>query len=243
MNTFWASRAAAGLIAAIGASASAGVSHTTTFDNGPEGWSVNGWDIPDPAGGNPGAHLHWDDFVDTFGISLRNETDARFIGDYTARGPVRLSVDVDVTSITFFGGQVSRDLVVELRDYDNPPDFYPYVSVWFNLGTLPAPGSGWTTMGVDINDPNSAVLPAGWGGTGAEDPNTFEPTLPPDRTFASVLAGVDEILFTTYVPGFFYGFTNFDVSFDNVSIQLIPAPGGAGALALAMAGLGVRRRR
>ncbi len=229
--------------ATIHAAAFAGVSSVVTFDNGAEGWNLNGWDTPDAAGGNPGANLHWDDFVDTFGMSLRTDSNSDFIGDYTARGPVRLSVDVDVTSITFFGSQVSRDLVLELRDYDNAPNGYPYVSVWFNAGALPAAGSGWTTVNFDILDPTSAALPAGWGGYGAEDPNTFEPILPPDRTFASVLAGVDEIVFTTFVPGFFYGFTNFDIAFDNIAIVSVPAPGAAGVMALALAGAGLRRRR
>lgn len=231
-----------GAASMVGA-ASAGISHTVTFENGPEGWNVNGWDIPDAAGGNPGANLHWNNFVDTFGLSLRTDSNASFIGDYTARGPVRLSVDVNVTSITFFGQQVSRDLVLELRDYDNPPGGYPYVSVWLNAGALPAAGSGWQTIHFDILDPNSAALPAGWGGYGAEDPNTFEPILPPDRTFASVLAGVDEIQFTTFVPGFFYGFTNFDVAFDNIRIGVVPAPGAAGLAMIGLAGAGLRRRR
>jgi hypothetical protein len=96
---------------------------------------------------------------------------------------------------------------------------------------------------VNIDNPSSATLPAGWGGYGAEDPVTFEPELPADRTFASVLASVDEIRFTTYVPGYFYGFTNFDLRFDNITVAPGPVPepttlaGLAGLMTLA------RRRR
>ena len=54
--------------------------------------------------------------------------------------------------------------------------------------------------------------------TGDEDPVTFEPILPAGRSWTDVLAGVDRIEFTTFVPGFFFGFTNFDLSIDNVSI-------------------------
>ena len=72
-------------------------------------------------------------------------------------------------------------------------------------------------------DPTQTDLPQGWGGSGDEDPNTFEPILPADRTFADVLAGVDEVVFTTFVPGFFYGFTNFDLQVDNVSVRSVPA--------------------
>ena len=65
------------------------------------------------------------------------------------------------------------------------------------------------------------LLPAGWDGYGAED-STGMPYLPSDRTFASVLAGVDEVAFTTYVPGMVFGYTYFDVAVDNISISAVP---------------------
>ena len=81
------------------------------------------------------------------------------------------------------------------------------------------------TLGVTIDDPTATALPAGWGGYGAEDPVTFEPVLPAGRTFASVLASVDEIRFTTYEPGYFFGFTNFDLRFDNIVVASpVPEP-------------------
>jgi hypothetical protein len=64
-------------------------------------------------------------------------------------------------------------------------------------------------------------LPSGWGGTGAEDPDTFEPILPPNVTFAEVLSGVDVAVFTTLQPGFFFGFTDFDLRLDNITIARI----------------------
>jgi hypothetical protein len=186
-----------------------------TFDKGPEGWSINGFDEPTPTGGNPGARLHWDDFIDNFWVELRNDSNPAFIGDYTARGPVTLSVDVQVNYIRFFGTDVSRDLVLELRDYDNAGK-YPWVSVWTVLGNLEG-GMDWTTFSATIKDPNSEELPDGWGGTG--DENEFgEPRLPANRSFRDVLESVDQIVFTTATPGYFYGFTNFNLSVDNVSV-------------------------
>ena len=67
--------------------------------------------------------------------------------------------------------------------------------------------------------PSSTDLPQGWGGYGAEDPVTFEPILPPGVTYADVMASTDELAFTTYEPGWFFGFTVFDVRYDNVFVD------------------------
>ena len=90
--------------------------------------------------------------------------------------------------------------------------------MWANLGTLDGNGMPWTRFSADVTDALSDTLPAGWNGAGAEDPVTFEPILPAGRTWTNVLAGVDRIEFTTFVPGFFFGFTNFNLSIDNVSV-------------------------
>lgn len=224
------------------------IAGTTTFDNGIEGWGVffgnDGTlgDFLEPAGGNPGAHLKWV-MVDTFGATLRNDSNPNTIGDYSRFGsPVELAVDVKVEDISFFGSPVSRNLVVELVDFNEPGNPYPWTSVWYDLGEISASGTpDWTRLSVTIDDPTSTTLPAGWGGTGAEDPNTFEPILPADRTFASVLANVEEIRFTTYVPGYFFGFTNFTLRFDNPTVAAVPEP--ATLSAMAVAGLIARRRR
>ena len=71
---------------------------------------------------------------------------------------------------------------------------------------------------------------------------TFEPRLPLDRTFDSVLRSVDEIRFTTFVPGFFFGFTNFVMAVDNPTVSAVPEPSVIGLAALAAPAL-LRRRR
>ena len=203
---------------------------TTTFDNGTEGWGVYFFnegplgDFLQPDGGHPGAHLQVIN-VETFGLNFHNDSNPLVLGDYTGMFPngVTLSVDIKAESIQFLGSDVSRDVVVELADYNPVGSDYPWTSVWYNLGTISSQ-SDWQTLSVTIADPSSTTLPPGWGGYGAEDPITFEPILPADRTFASVLASVDEVRFTTFVPGFFYGFTDFNVRYDNATIAAIPEP-------------------
>jgi hypothetical protein len=159
---------------------------------------------------------------------------------------LEIGLDVKTLAVTFFGAPVTRDLIVELRDYDNAPEGMPWVSVWAKVGTLDASVAGWSTMSVTISDTTATVLPAGWGGYGAEDPVTYEPTLPAGRTFASVLAGVDAIAFTTYVPGYFYGETAFDVIVDNLFVRAVSAVPEMPTVALLAAGLlalRLRRRR
>jgi hypothetical protein len=220
-------------------------STTTGFDAGREGWTAPqgsggaSW-ITRRAGNDAPAYRT---VFEDFGITFSNHRNASFLGDYTALPAIEIGLDVRTKTIEYFGADVTRDLVVELRDHDNAPDGMPYVSVWYKLGTLDATVKGWNSFSVTIDDTSAIDLPEGWGGYGAEDPDTYEPMLPEGRSFASVLAGVDEIAFTTLVPGFMYGFTFFDVAVDNLHVRAVPEPGTAALLALGLAGLGWRARR
>lgn len=236
--------ACTGAVAALAATSVADVS-VTDFESGPDGWSISGRENIYPTGGNTGANMG-DVLVDVFGADVRNNTNANFLGDLTRYGQMELSIDVKTNSIGKFGFEQARELVVELRDYDNDNGL-PWTSVWYSLGVIAqsvsqADEDGWVTYAVTIDDPTATALPAGWGGYGDEDLQTGEPFLPADRTFASVLQSVDELAFTTFVPGFFFGFTDFDVQVDNIAIRTVPSP-GAGGLALLGAGVGLARRR
>src|SRR5690606_20752223 len=120
----------------------------TTFDGGTEGWSVSGRTDISPSGGNPGANMDVL-LIDVFGADIRNEGNTEFAGDFSDRGPLHFSVDIKIDSITFFGSEVSRDLVLELRDNTPSSAGLPYVSVWVPLGTLTANNPGWHTYSVD----------------------------------------------------------------------------------------------
>lgn len=217
---------------------------TTDFKSGTEGWSVSGRDDISPAGGNPGANM--DVFLDeVFGAEIRNETNGAFLGDLRRYGSsITFSVDTKIASIASIpaGSELTRDLVVELIDFNPPGSNYPYVNVWYNLGEIGSHLPGWRTLSVTVADTNAAALPAGWGGTGDEDPTTFEPRLPPDRTFSSVLASVDYIRFTTMVPGFFYAFHSYTMQVDNPSIAAVPEPASMLSIA-SIGGIALLRRR
>jgi len=208
-----AAAAAAGL---VGGAAANEETTIVTFADGTGGWSGIG--TIEPTGGNPDEHWHTVN-PDTFGLIYFNDTPA-WTGDLSAFDEITVSTDVLVENISFFGSPVSRSWLVEFRDYDDPPNGYPYVSVWYVMGTISA-GDAWETYSVTIDDPSATELPPGWGGYGAEDPNTFIPILPPDRTFADVLAGTDEAVLTTFEPGFLYGFTAFDIRLDNLAITTV----------------------
>ena len=211
-----AALAAGGLCLALSAGAQTA---TVTYDNGGEGWDGN---APiDPAGGNPGANAHFE--IETFGIRQGTETHPAFVGNLTQSSSITIGLDAIATSITYLGNEVSRHMIVEFRSSTLAQNGYPYTSVWYNMGVIEA-GTQWNHYSVTVA-PGSATLPAGWGGYGDEDPDTFEPRLPPGVTFADVMASVDSVEFSTFEPGYFYGFTIFDARFDNLSIERTTSEG------------------
>ena len=212
-----------------------------TFDNGMEGWTANpACETINADGGNPGAYLNIqnnDCDINWFYQSrfwVRNDNDPAFIGDYTAKGPVRVSVDVNINFFDFDGWfptpvEEWTELIVEFIDYDNPytdPDTgfsWPWTSVIYTAETFNSRYDGYKTLNIDIADPATTELPAGWSGFGGPETPYAEPQLPPDRTFADVMAGIDEVQFHTWKPGWSYGIRYlYDIDFDNITIKELP---------------------
>jgi hypothetical protein len=238
------------LLTVVSAMASATAGTTVDFSNGQQGWEAGpaydgsqGVWIDSSLGTSPALHIV---NPETFGFTMSNAVNPAFIGNYGMSPSLTLGIDVLANSITYLGNEVSRNLIVELRDYDNPYHDMPYTSVWYNLGTI-ASGMGWQHLSVTIGDTGAIGLPGGWGGFGGDDTETGgEPALPPGRTFADVLGSVDELVFSTYVPGYFYGWTAFDIAVDNISLSTdadVPEPGSMALLAAGALGLGALRRR
>jgi hypothetical protein len=224
------------------------------FDDGMQDWSVG----PDyhedyEEGGNPGSYLrfsnlNWETQEGFFRgwFNIENAIDKAFVGDYTSRGPVTLSVDLDINFYDYesFSGPMEveeyRDMVFEFislpegcvwgepcgQDNGNG---YPWNSVYYNVGYLHSRDAGWKTYTVEIENPQATDMPEGWGGTGAEDPDTYEPVLPPGVTFADVMADVDVIRITTLVPGWYYEYAFLhDINVDNIAIVSEDAGGCTG---------------
>lgn len=192
---------------------------TVTFDNGWEDWSgpagVGGTTGIEADGGNPGANAHT--VFEDFGITYRTTSNAAFLGDLTSSDTITVSIDVKVDSITYEGIEVPRKLLVDFRSQALAENGYPYTSVWHVLTPIQA-GMDWATYSVTFA-PGDLTLPSGWGGYGAENPDTAEPQLPADVSFADVMANVDELAFTTLEPGYVYGFTLYDMCIDNIRID------------------------
>lgn len=229
-------------LAFLAGSAQADLGHSVTdFSNGTNGWDgiqpsepIEGWGTwVDPTSGNGGAGLHTR-VPDSWFATWHNNTNAAVLGDYTKSGGFSIGLDVRAESIIYLDMmvEVQRNLIVELRDYDNTSGGLPYTSVWYNLGSIGA-GIDWQHLSVTVSNPLSTTLPTGWGGYGGEDA-VGNPILPAGTTFTDVLKGVDEVVFTTAEPGWFYGFTYFDVTLDNIAITAVPEPA-----TLLMQGLGL----
>lgn len=240
--------ALAGALCAWSGGSHAASSTVVGFDGGTDGgFAGNAFFEPDA--GNPDGNAHF--LIENFGIELRSGAEGEpanpnFLGDYSSFGSITFSVDVKVNSLSFGGHQISREIGIELIDRDiQGPDGGS--GVFFLLDYISRATHGdWTTLAVTISDPTQAGLPPGWIGFGDFDPVTFEPRLPDGATFATVLAGVDEFRLTSYQPGFFYGFTDFNVRVDNLAVSVTPATVPVpGALLLFATGLipVLRRRR
>ena len=212
------------------------------FDDGSDG-GFTGNALYTGAGGNPGGSAHH--FGSFFFNDLRTgglgePANDAFLGDYSPFTNITLAFDIKVDSLTdFFGSPIAREIGIRLVDRDIQGGSGAS-GVFFNLGAVSQATHGeWTHMSVTIADPTAGELPAGWSGFGDEDPNTFEPILPPGASFASVLASVDEFAISGAIPGFFFTNANFDMRIDNVEIS-VPAPA---SVALVICGAFARRRR
>jgi hypothetical protein len=170
-------------------------------------------------GGNPGGHMYVP-YLDFWGLTLRTSAANALTGNLARHGgALRLSVDIQVLQLNnWFGDPMDPNNFPVVFQFVDATD--PIVSVYFTGPGMPGTSQGWTGFTCEIPDPTSATLPPGWGGTGDEDPVTFEPILPAGRTYASVMQNVGEVRITTMQPGYFYVSSFWEAGWDNVRLEL-----------------------
>lgn len=236
------------VLASIACSAALANPKTTTvdFSGSPHGWEgmqasngAGGTKVDDLISPTKALHTTMENQILVFGSK-----DANFTGNYGTSKSVTISLDVFTEHVNYFNfGETTRPFIVELRDFDTPPPGLDYSSVWYYLGDLDA-SKPQQHFSVTIADTKSKGLPTGWKGYGAMTED-LEPELPSDRTFKNILASVDQMVFSTAMPGVVSDFVYFDVALDNITISAVPEPSetmmlGAG---LGLIALVARRRK
>lgn len=198
----------------------------TTFDQGTQGWvapidpNYNDYAQIVPTGGNPGANYTISQYG-AFFFDVHNSTNPDVVGNYAAKGgPIRLGLDVKVNSIvSSTGDQGIVPIAVSLFNLQIP-GADSTTGVTYVLGTLSQAEAGWRRFEVIIDDPTSMLLPTGWIGSGDLDADKV-PLLPAGVTFMDVLSSVDLVQFSSSIPGFYNLPYNFELAFDNLTVEFL----------------------
>jgi hypothetical protein len=241
----------AALAALHGPLAHAATPGSIDFSNGLQGWygdegGTNLYNGIDSSTGDGSLGYHTTGYG--FGYALKNNTYGGLLGDYTGMKGFTFSVDVTTAQISDGGKDifpVAREFVLELRDYDKRGGALPYSSVWVMLGIIGDGRPGTQHFSATIADTSSNTLPAGWFGAGGVD-GSYHSVLPHGQTLNRLLRDVDEVVLSTFVPGYLTGVeAYFDITVDNIAISAVPEPSQWGMMAagLGLLGLTARRRK
>jgi hypothetical protein len=196
--------------------------YTDTFEGGanPTGWHfLQGGDVLESTGGNPGYWLHQPQW-DTFAPILRHSsTDSPFSGDYPAAGVTAISIDIQTLYTDFpIDGRPFAILLADTKGTDSPEDD-DYVYYVNEEPGVPTPAEGWVHIDFAIPS-DSETLPAGWVGAYYGDMENFRDGV----TWSDVITSVDHVEFWWIHPAWFGIFQNWNVGADNISIVSGGAP-------------------
>jgi len=214
----------------------------TDFSMGTDGWAGNAGAVHTHNASTGNSYLRIPGTIDTFWFEFWNDSNRDWTGDYTSKGDdlLEFSLDFHVNRIVSSGGAVVTDraVILEFRSFHFDHDFYHYASVYVELGRVSGYAMDWTRFSVTF-DPNATELPAGWGAYGNED-DQGNWIMPDGATFADMLSNVGEVVIHSAEYGMYYPFSFYDVSIDNLTLTVVPAPASAALLGL---GAMVARRR
>jgi hypothetical protein len=179
-------------------------------------WSfIEGADVIETTGGNPGAWLHQPTF-DTFAPILQTRGASAFVGDYRQMGVTQISLDARTDATQF--GSAGFQMSLLLRDTKGtfPVDDDDYA--FFVGPQVPQPGQGWVHYDFAIPSASTASVPPGWLGGWAGDPSNFRPGV----DWNTVIQSVDRVEIWWLDPQLFAIFQQWNVGADNISITAAP---------------------
>lgn len=191
---------------------------TDDFEGGTNfgGWRfIEGADVIEPAGGNPGGWLH-QPVYDTFDPAVVSAWNLAtpFVGDYRTRNVSNLSFDLQNLHMDF-GDGTGFPVVLLLRNtHGTPDDFDDDDYAYFVDSNVPLVGAGWAHYSFDVPSQSADAVPSGWLGGWAGDCATFRPGV----EWSDIVSNVDRVEIHWLDPCFFAIFQQWNVGVDNVTI-------------------------
>lgn len=207
------------LTAAMIPAIASAITFTDDFEGGTNdaGWAfIQGGDVIEPAGGNPGAWLH-QPLYDTFGPSVMTAWGnvTPFVGDYRALGATSIGFDLQILDTDFpIGGDAFSATLLLRNTHGTPNDFDDDDYAYFIGPLLPLVGSGWLHYEISIPSQSNDPVPAGWHGGWSGDCENFRPGV----SWSDVITNVDRVEVHFLQPCFFAIFQQWNVGADNFSI-------------------------
>jgi hypothetical protein len=215
---------AIGVSAFVLVPAARAITFTDAFEGGTNaaGWSyIQGFDIIEGAGGNPGGWLH-QPLYDTFDPAVRSEVSGGtpFTGDYHAAEVTKISFDLQTLDVDFGDGTGFPVVLLLRRTNGTPDDIFDDDYAYTEVGTSPAVGSGWQHYEALIPSQSNDAVPAGWLGGSIDDCENFRPGV----TWTDIMQSVDQVEIHFLTPCMFAIFQQWNVGADNISIEYVTEP-------------------
>lgn len=181
------------------------------------GWSfIQGGDVLESSGGNPGWWLHqpvYDTFAPILESAWGNSTP--FVGDYRAANVSRIGFDAQ-TLDTDFGDGTGFQMTLVLRNTNGTPNDFDDDDYAYYVGSnVPIVGQGWVHYDYDIPSQSNDAVPAGWKGGWSGGCDTFRPGV----TWSDVITSVDRVEMWWLDPCLFAIFQQWNVGADNIEIE------------------------